>query len=283
MRVSGVVVNFADYYGRHVYTIDDGTGMAIECVMQAERPPAEKRRAANQAVAAGQTVNASTAGTTTAAEIAADRLKLQDQRNRTDDLFKDKLGQVIEARGDLCLYQTQHRGSFLQVQISKLKVLRGTQQEIQFWHKVNTFARETLDKPWVVDKQTVRACRKAAHEYKEEAERNKRKHCAAPAKASSTAIQAVSLAADPKPLPPPRRPTKKWQFRPDTPDDGGAAEHKPEPMELDDQPQQRAPSPRRRRVPRNSMGPLRHNDLNTMDANAERPPPRAPRKKWDIG
>ncbi|EPE08971.1 ob-fold nucleic acid binding domain-containing protein [Ophiostoma piceae UAMH 11346] len=301
VRVSGVVVNFADYYGRHVYTIDDGTGMSIECVMPAVRPPPEKRGAKSQAAAAGQTAGASISGTMTAVDLAADRLRQRDQQKKADDLVKDKLGKVIEARGDLCLYQTQHRGSFLQVQISKLKVLRGTQQEVEFWHKVNTFTRETLDKPWVVDKQVVRECRKAAHEYKEEAERNKPKHSAAPAKASST-IQAVSQTADPTPLPPPRRPRKRWQLRPNTPDGGDvedmhnerepsydavepsydAVEHKPEPMELDDQPPRREPSPRRYRAPLNSMGPLRCNDVNKMDVNAGRSPPRTRRKKWNI-
>ncbi|KAL1896160.1 endo-1,3-beta glucanase [Sporothrix stenoceras] len=66
-------------------------------------------------------------------------------------------GSIISVKGELKTY----RGD-LQAHIIKMTVLRSTEQEVQFWAKTAAFARETLYKPWVVDRKIVRQCRQAA-------------------------------------------------------------------------------------------------------------------------
>ena len=126
MRVAGVVVECNDFGYRRVYTVDDGSGATIECVMPKQAPPKGQQAA---------TASSSSAATSTV----------------------DAPGTVVNIKGELKTYRNA-----LQIHIVKLAVLRATEQEVQFWAKIQAFAQGTLYRPWVLDRQTVRACRKAA-------------------------------------------------------------------------------------------------------------------------
>ncbi|CAK7201453.1 endo-1,3-beta glucanase [Sporothrix eucalyptigena] len=131
VRIAGVVVACSDYYGRRVYTVDDGSGATIECSVPAPKP-VQKRSDQQQALQP-------------ALEPAIPMI--------------DTPGTVVEIKGELRTFRDD-----FQIQVIRLAVLRATQQEVQFWAKVQMFAESTLYKPWVLDRATVRKYRKAAME-----------------------------------------------------------------------------------------------------------------------
>lgn len=126
MRIAGVVVACNDFGYRRVYTVDDGSGATIECAVPRQAPPKAWQQAPSRQL------------TQTAVDI-------------------DLPGTVVNIKGELTTYRNA-----LQIHIVRLAVLRATEQEVQFWAKVQAFAQGTLYRPWVLDRQTVRACRKAA-------------------------------------------------------------------------------------------------------------------------
>lgn len=123
VRIAGVVVACADYSGRRIYTVDDGSGATIECSV-----PAPDRQ----------------------------------QHHLAPVPVVNNPGIVVDVKGELRIFRDT-----LQIQVVKLTVLRGTQQELRFWAKLQEFAASTLHRPWVLDRQTVRKYRKAAMELQQ--------------------------------------------------------------------------------------------------------------------
>lgn len=144
MRVAGVVIACAEYYGRRVYTVDDGSGAVIECAVPTPAPPPRQPQVTGQ--------------TNPAAGRATD--------NNIPTI--NNPGVVVEVLGALRTYR-----SALQVHVTKLAILRGTEQEVQLWTEVAAFVRDTLHRPWLLDRRTVRTCRKAAMESRLEREEEK--------------------------------------------------------------------------------------------------------------
>ncbi|EFX02744.1 beta-glucanase [Grosmannia clavigera kw1407] len=126
VRVAGVVVACDEYYGRLVYTIDDGSGATTECVTKREADPGGKP-----------------AGTDTAPEEREDLPGLQ-------------VGQVVGVKGELRQFR-----DLLQVQIVQIVRLRSTEDEVRFWAKTQAFAG-VLGQPWVLGRRVVQQCREAA-------------------------------------------------------------------------------------------------------------------------
>ena len=131
VRIAGVVVACAEYYGRRVYTVDDGSGATLECSVP---PP-----------------------------------KQQQQKQKTEHFAViDTPGTVVDVRGELRWF----RDAF-QMHVVRLTVLRTTQLEAAFWAKAQQFATATLRRPWELDRQTVRQCRRAAREAQKRNESSK--------------------------------------------------------------------------------------------------------------
>ncbi|CAK7221437.1 endo-1,3-beta glucanase [Sporothrix curviconia] len=133
VRITGVVVACAEYYGRRVYTVDDGSGATIECSVPASKQQQQQQQQQRQQQGQGQ------------------------QQQLLPVI--DHPGTVVDVKGELRTF----RNAF-QIHVVKLAVLRATQQEVQFWAKAQQFAASTLYQPWVLDRQTVRKYRKAAME-----------------------------------------------------------------------------------------------------------------------
>lgn len=129
VRVVGVVVAVDQYYGRRVYTIDDGSGACIECVttVSTTKKPGE------------------------AAAVAAAAAEAEDPYADID------VGLVVEARGGLALYRQQK-----QIQVTRLRRVASTAAEVAFWHKIRAFAADVLAHPWVVDARQRRRLEKEA-------------------------------------------------------------------------------------------------------------------------
>lgn len=128
VRIAGVVVACNEFHTRRVYLVDDGSGETIECVYDPPRP-----------------------------SKAAATLQQQQKQQTPAVPTIDRPGSIINVKGELKTY----RGC-VQVHIVKMALVRSTEQEVQFWAKTAAFAKETLYKPWVVDRKMVRKCRQAA-------------------------------------------------------------------------------------------------------------------------
>ncbi|KAI1847587.1 hypothetical protein JX266_006439 [Neoarthrinium moseri] len=131
VRVVGVVVAIDSFQTRRVYTVDDSTGVCIECSVSIPQP-ADPKHTAHTAVKAES-----------AAEPAA-------------DLYPDvDVGMVVDVKGNLKLFRDQKV-----IKIQKLQRIRSTNQEVQFWNKIRDFRSEVLSKPWVLDRKVLRRLEK---------------------------------------------------------------------------------------------------------------------------
>lgn len=138
VRVVGVVVAVDQYYGRRVYTIDDGSGACIECVTTVPKT--------------------TTMTTTKKPEEAAAATTAAAAPEETKDPYADiDVGLVVDARGGLALYRQQK-----QIRVTRLRRLASTAAEVAFWHKIRAFAADVLARPWVVDARVRRRLEREA-------------------------------------------------------------------------------------------------------------------------
>ncbi|KAI1211268.1 uncharacterized protein F4807DRAFT_30564 [Annulohypoxylon truncatum] len=130
VRIVGVVVAIDEYHGSRVYTIDDSTGACIECRVKIPKPANDKCQNGVD-------------HETTAVPPAPDPYSDID------------VGMVVEAKGSTTIFRDQK-----QIQIQKLQRVRSTNQEVQFWNKIQEFRREVLSRPWVLERREIRRCKK---------------------------------------------------------------------------------------------------------------------------
>lgn len=163
VRIAGVVVAVDEYTVdessvRRVYTVDDSSGINIECVAQlAAKQP---RQLALDAPSADF--------------VAQQRQEQQPQQQQQKDPFDLDLGQVVEIRGGLKLFRTRYEAR-LQIKIEKVKPLPSTQHEVDFWKETAKLHEETLSRPWVLDERVLRRCRRKAEEDDLRATKKKKK------------------------------------------------------------------------------------------------------------
>lgn len=143
VRIAGVVVAVeSPVPGKRIYTVDDSSGMNIECVRNV---PVEAE------LAAATAASAEMAGTP-----------------KADALVDIDIGHVVDLKGSLRVFRNG-----MQIQIEHMVILHTTEQEVKFWTKLHNFRREVLSKPWHLDKTKIRKCRKEA-EGKEPTREKKR-------------------------------------------------------------------------------------------------------------
>jgi hypothetical protein len=149
VRVVGLVVAIDSFYGCRVYTIDDSTGVCIECTVSLP-PPVQSSddKAGNgleQAGGAGQI---------------------------TEPYPGIDVGMVVDVKGNLKLFRDQR-----QIKIQKMQLVRSTNQEVAFWNKIKAFNSEVLSRPWILDRKVVRRLEKEnrADARSKDKERQRRK------------------------------------------------------------------------------------------------------------
>ncbi|TVY42884.1 hypothetical protein LOCC1_G003974, partial [Lachnellula occidentalis] len=154
VRLTGVVVAMDEFYGRKVVTLDDSSGMCIECTCpapQAATLPADTRPTV--VVTRNKPVAQQIEGpTVTNPKIPWDEVDV---------------GVVVKIKGAIRNFRDDQR----QVEMIKVEVLRSTDQEVRCWDEVLAFRREVLSVPWVVsaemeEKYKRRAMREKGHEKK---------------------------------------------------------------------------------------------------------------------
>ncbi|KAH6640565.1 hypothetical protein F5144DRAFT_560864 [Chaetomium tenue] len=136
VRISGVVVAVEEREKMHFYTIDDGSGETLECIVNVA-PHARP-------------------GTATAATAAEPNSKSDKTSNSLPVVDGPiDVGHVLDIKGSVGTYRKNR-----QIRAEKVVHLRTTEQEVIFWEKVTQLKADVLSKPWVLDRREVRKCRK---------------------------------------------------------------------------------------------------------------------------
>ncbi|KAK6207103.1 hypothetical protein LQW54_007532 [Pestalotiopsis sp. IQ-011] len=131
VRIVGLIVAIDSFYGRRVYTVDDSTGVCIECTISVA-PPIQNE--------GGKT--------------GKDAEQAEGQA-ATDPYADIEVGMVVDVKGNLNLFREE-----TQIKIQKMQPVRSTNQEVEFWNKIKTFKSDVLGKPWVLDKKILRRLEK---------------------------------------------------------------------------------------------------------------------------
>ncbi|KAJ4393204.1 hypothetical protein N0V93_002412 [Gnomoniopsis smithogilvyi] len=140
VRIAGIVVAVDEYPGRRIYTVDDSSGVCIECLVDVPRADAALTAAVVAAKVDSKTDHKSNLAIPAPKRIVPEEVDV---------------GTVIDVKGGLSLF----RGN-KQIKILKATILRSTEQEVAFWEKVRKFRRDVLEKPWQLTDKEVRRCRK---------------------------------------------------------------------------------------------------------------------------
>ena len=169
VRVTGVIVAVDEYPGRNVYTVDDSSGMLVECVCVAPAP-APKMETIGVPRHLDQIAAINRDATTSASETKKDA-----GSGKMDGENKGKAGQktqpsvqepnvpwaemdvgaVVKVKGRVGEFR-EHQ----QVEVVKVEVLRCTDEEVRCWNEVMDFRRDVLGKVWVVSKEQEEKCRR---------------------------------------------------------------------------------------------------------------------------
>lgn len=137
-----MVVAVDEYPGRKVYTVDDSSGVCIECTIDVPKPPPS---ASSTTAKARSLCNSKTpaAEATSTADVSLTVPEAVD------------VGTVVDIKGELALFR-DHK----QIKILKATILRSTEHEVVFWEKRRDFRENVLEKPWELTEKQVRRCRK---------------------------------------------------------------------------------------------------------------------------
>jgi len=148
-----VVVAIDDYHGRRVYTVDDSSGVNIECLVTVP--------AATHPTGASTTAETETKEPVPAAPAATET---------RHEMPGVDVGHVVDVRGGLSTFR-DHK----QIKVEKMVIVKSTDQEVKFWTKAHEFRRDVISQPWALDEREVRRCRREAEGVDVTRERKRRK------------------------------------------------------------------------------------------------------------
>jgi transposase len=168
VRVVGVVVAIDNYYGRRIFTVDDSTGLCIECGVEVETPgsPDAQSKEAPKTVASIAIGLKDPAAVTSPTEAPPHPYR------------HIEVGMVIDVKGSLRLFRDQR-----QIKVGKLQVVYSTSAEVQIWERIRKFRADILDHPWQLDRKVVdelRELQKAEYVAKDRRKKEKKKTKKAP-------------------------------------------------------------------------------------------------------
>jgi len=169
LRVTGVIVAVDEYPGRNVYTVDDSSGMLVECVCVAPAP-APKMEMIGVPRYLDQIASINRDATTSASETMKDKGSgKREGENKGKEGVKTQpsvrepivpwaemdVGVVVKVKGRVSEFREQN-----QVEVVKAEVLRCTDEEVRCWNEVMDFRRDVLGKVWVVSQEQEERCRR---------------------------------------------------------------------------------------------------------------------------
>ena len=156
VRVAGFVIAIDEFAGWKVYTVDDSSGVTIECHVQIPKTSADSI-----------TLDSAKAGglgpTTDQAAPQQRWLGIADG--------EIEIGHIIDVKGSIRVFRDVKR-----IKAEKIVHLHSTEQEVQFWEKVAKLRSEVLSSPWLLERSVIRKClKRAGGHYNDPVRKHKRK------------------------------------------------------------------------------------------------------------
>jgi hypothetical protein len=136
-----------EFATKKIYTLDDSSGMCIECVCPAPRTAIEKA------------IAAATSNTVVVTKNKPEEVPPTGPSVTNPNVPWDKMdvGAVVKIKGGINTFRDQK-----QVEIIKVEILKSTDQEVKCWNEVLEFSKEVLRVPWVLTKEQEDKCRRRA-------------------------------------------------------------------------------------------------------------------------
>ncbi|KAH8668098.1 hypothetical protein BGZ60DRAFT_528436 [Tricladium varicosporioides] len=147
VRLTGVVVAVDEARERRVWTLDDSSGVCVECTAPMPTPDPPN----------GTLVVTKPAPTKPKAQLHSTSTTKPGPSVTNPNIPWDEVdvGTVIKVKGGISNFWDQKR-----VEVIKIEVLKSTDQEVRCWDEVVKFRREVLDCPWVVTPEMEERCRR---------------------------------------------------------------------------------------------------------------------------
>ena len=165
VKVIGIVVAVDDWapgfgnaygstFGRKVYMVDDGSGVGVECSCIVLTPPsnvdvagAEPHKNLNYEKDKGKAKESVTVtgGNKDGKETPPEGVG--NPKVPWDDI---DVGTVVKVKGRIGAFR-----KIKQVDVVRIEIIRGLDQEVKFWDEARVFKRDILDQVWVLDEKEV--------------------------------------------------------------------------------------------------------------------------------
>lgn len=177
VRITGVVVAVDEFKGKKVFTVDDSSGMCIECTAVAPPPATD---APSLPPHLNQMASLMTVRNTGNSKIVDSTIKREGKGGENKEKEKTAgskgkesakvapsvqspavpwdevdVGTVVKVKG-----RVGNWWDTIQIEVIKIEALRCTDQEVRCWNEVLAFKRDVLSKPWVVSKEEEEKCRR---------------------------------------------------------------------------------------------------------------------------
>jgi hypothetical protein len=158
-----------EFSARRVFTIDDSSGMCIECTCPAPPPPSMAIPAHLDQGAGVESIRSTTQNRKPAPGNQASTPSVESPLVPWEEM---DVGVVVKIKGKPNTFR-----DVKQVDIIKVEVMRSTEQEVRCWNEVVKFRKEVLTVPWVVSQEAEDKFRRRAEReklYKNGSRTNKR-------------------------------------------------------------------------------------------------------------
>lgn len=127
VRIVGVIVGIDDFPEKRVYTIDDSSGLNVQCVL----PLDARQESTSKVLAPGPLI--------------------------PSEYSELDVGHVVDLRGPIVPYRRQRA-----INIRRMKRVPTTQHELLLWERRLKFKTEVIDVPWALSDEEIRGYRRKA-------------------------------------------------------------------------------------------------------------------------
>lgn len=160
VRITGVIIAVDEFSARRVFTVDDSSGICIECTCPAPSPTALAVPAHLNQASSIKPVGATGQNPKSEPTMQPSTPSVETPLVPWEDM---DVGVVVKIKGKPNKFR-----DVKQIDIIKVEVIRSTEQEVRCWNEVLAFRTDVLQVPWVVS-------REAEAKYRRRAERGKYK------------------------------------------------------------------------------------------------------------
>ncbi|RFU31654.1 hypothetical protein B7463_g4680, partial [Scytalidium lignicola] len=145
VRLTGVVIAIDDFNGRRVYSLDDSSGVCIECSCALPVTPDPLPSHSIVPVRSIEPVNGN----------RRDAQKSEPPPDPNLPLESIDIGTVVKVKGGISMFWGQKR-----IEIKRVQILGSTDEEVRCWDEVGVFLRDVVGRAWILSEEEQRKCRR---------------------------------------------------------------------------------------------------------------------------